>query len=71
MEKMGFVKVKDILGWEWTDLKTTYNRLQCRANMDERKLKEKEYAAELGWFKIYDAGQRLFEKDLHITGMIK
>jgi hypothetical protein len=30
--------------------------------MDERGLGEKEHANELGWVRIYDAGQRLFEK---------
>jgi len=29
--------------------------------MDDRKLSEKKHAEELGWFKIYDAGQRLFK----------
>jgi hypothetical protein len=62
LEKMGFVRVKDTLGWEWTDFESTHNRLRCRANMDERGLSEKEHANELGWVRIYDAGQRLFEK---------
>jgi hypothetical protein len=62
LERMGFVRVKDTLGWEWTDGADTYNRLRCRANMDERGLSEKEHAEELGWVRIYDAGQRLFEK---------
>lgn len=62
LEKMGFKKVKDVLSWEWTDCKNTYNRLRCRANMDDRKLSEKEYAKEFGLVKIYDAGQRLYEK---------
>ena len=42
----------------------TYNRLRCRANMDNRKLSEKEYSEELGWERIYDAGQRLYIKSL-------
>jgi predicted transcriptional regulator len=56
----GFKRVRETLGWEWTDFDKTYNRLKCRANMDQRKLSEKEYAIELGWVKIYDAGQRLY-----------
>ena len=60
LEALGFQKEKDTLGWKWTDFQTTYNRLQCRANMDDRKLSEKEYAQELGWHKIWDAGQRLY-----------
>lgn len=59
-EKVGFKKVKDTLGWSWTDFKNVYNRLRCRANMDERGLTEAEHAEELGWVKIYDAGQRLY-----------
>ena len=56
----GFVQSKETLGWKWTDGTRTFNRLKCRANMDERKLSEKEHAKELGWFRIYDAGQRLW-----------
>lgn len=59
--KSGFVEVHTTLGWRWTDYKRTYNRLRCRANMDERKLSESEYALELGWCKIYDAGQAKFK----------
>ena len=55
---------KETLGWKWTDYKKTYNRLSCRANMDERKLTQQKYANELGWCKIYDAGQRLYVKKL-------
>lgn len=58
----GFKMEKETLGWEWTDFKKTYNRLKCRANMDKRGLSQKEHAEELGWHKIYDAGQRLFIK---------
>jgi len=50
----------ETLGWKWTDGKNTFNRLRCRANMDSRNLSEREYANEFGWFKIYDAGQRLY-----------
>lgn len=58
----GFVVDKETLGWRWTDLKLTYNRLRCRANMDDRKLSEREHAAELKLKKIYDAGQRKYVK---------
>lgn len=60
LKKCGFQEIKTTLGWKWTDGKQTFNRLRCRANMDKRRLPEKEYANELGWYKIYDAGQRLF-----------
>lgn len=60
----GFKKDHDVLSWRWTDNKATYNRLACRANMDSRGLSEKEYAKELKWSKIYDAGQRLYIKKL-------
>lgn len=56
----GFVMTKETLGWKWTDGYQTFNRLSCRANMDHRRLSEKEHAQELGWYKIYDAGQRLY-----------
>ncbi len=62
LENKGFILIKDILSWKWTDYNYTYNRLRCKANMDSRNLTEKEYAEELGWERIYDAGQRLYVK---------
>lgn len=41
----------DTLGWEWTDFSNTYNRRKCRANMEERKSREREYVNELGLYK--------------------
>ena len=60
----GFVRSHESLGWKWTNGYQTFNRRQCRANMDARKLSEKQYAEEFGWYKIYDAGQRLFIKNV-------
>lgn len=60
LSKFGFVHKRDTLGWKWTDKVNTYNRLKCKANMDERNLSQAEYAEELGWVKIYDGGQRLW-----------
>ena len=62
LEKIGFIKQRDVLSWRWTDSFSTFNRLRCRANMDARRLSEKEHAAEKKWTRIYDAGQRLFVK---------
>jgi len=62
--KKGFIKERETLGWKWTDGKNTFNRLRCRANMDDRGLTQKDHAEELGWYKIYDAGQRLYVKIL-------
>jgi hypothetical protein len=62
LEKIGFTKTKETLGWQWTDGENVYNRLKCRANMDKRKLTERQHAEELGWYKIYDAGQAKFTK---------
>jgi very-short-patch-repair endonuclease len=64
LDKFGFKKTRDTLGWKWTDNFSTYNRLRCRANMDKRNLSQAEYAKELGWVKIYDAGQRLYIKNI-------
>lgn len=58
--KMGFKSEDTTLGWKWTDLTRTYNRLQCRANMDSRKLTQAQHAEELKWYKLYDAGQAKF-----------
>lgn len=59
-----FVLEKETLGWKWSDGESTYNRLRCRANMDDRKLTQQEHADELGWYKIYDSGQRLWIKNI-------
>lgn len=60
LRTFGFEPTKETLGWKWTDGINTFNRLQCRANMDDRNLSEKDHAAEKGWYRIYDAGQRLW-----------
>jgi hypothetical protein len=57
LEGMGFTLAGVTLGWMWCDGVRMYNRLSCRANMDDRGLSEAEHAAELGWFKVYDSGQ--------------
>jgi hypothetical protein len=57
LESKGFKLEGITLGWNWTDGKNTFNRLKCRANMDSRKLSQREHAEELGLYKIYDAGQ--------------
>ena len=54
-------------GWNWTDGRFVFNRLTCRANMDERKLSEAEHAKEMGIYKIYDAGQAKYVKMLRIV----
>lgn len=51
-------------GWNWTDGRFVFNRLTCRANMDERRLTEAEHAKESGLYKIYDAGQAKYIKIL-------
>lgn len=62
-EKLGFKRQSITLGWKWTDSKSTFNRRRCRANHDDRRLTEAEYAAELKWYKIYDAGQAKYVID--------
>lgn len=64
LKNKGFILTKETLGWKWTDGAKTFNRLQCRANMDSRGLSEKEHADERGWYRIYDAGQRLYVKQI-------
>lgn len=60
----GFKLIKETKGWKWTDAENVFNRLRCRANMDHRMLTENQHAEELNWYKIYDAGQRLFVKSI-------
>jgi len=61
-EAVGFKRTKEVLSWAWTDLLEVHHRLACRANLDDRKLTEAEYARELNLVRIYDAGQRLYVK---------
>lgn len=58
--RAGFEMVGEHIGFVWSDGFCIYNRLKCRANMDIRRLSEKEHAAELGMFKIRDGGQIKF-----------
>lgn len=60
----GFKQIKETLGWKWTDRRNIFDRRKCHTNMDSRKLSKKEYAKELKWHKIYDAGQRLYIKNI-------
>lgn len=59
---LGFKTIKETLGWKWTDGEITFNRLKCRANMDSRNITEKQHAKDLGWYKLFDSGQRLYIK---------
>lgn len=62
--KLKFVNKGRTKSWMWTDLIHTFNRLKCRANMDDRGLTQEEQAKEFKWYKIYDAGQVKFELEL-------
>ena len=64
LESKGFYLARETLGWKWTNGRSTFNRLTCKANMDSRCLSEKEHARELRLYKIYDAGQRLYIKKI-------
>lgn len=70
LESLGFERASVTLGWKWTDGKDVYNRLKCRANMDERGLSEEEHAKELRWHKLYDAGQAKYIKYINSPNMI-
>jgi len=59
---LGFALANTTQGFSWTDYRNRFNRRQCRANMDIRKMTEKDHSQELGWYKIYDAGQAKFIK---------
>jgi len=63
-EKLNFKLQATSLGWQWTDFLNIYNRRLCRANMDQRNLTQAEHSAELKWYKIYDAGQAKYVKEL-------
>jgi hypothetical protein len=64
LSSKGFQMARETQGWKWSDGTCTHNRLKCRANMDERMLSEKDHAEELGWYRLYDAGQRLYIKEI-------
>lgn len=63
-KKLEFTEQQITPSWRWTNGVFSYNRLKCRANMDQRKLTQAEYAKEFGWVKIYDAGQAKFTKKM-------
>ena len=63
-DKSGFARMGVSEGWSWTDGEAVYHRLKCRANMDHRGLTEAQHAAELGWWKIKDAGQAKYLKTI-------
>lgn len=56
----GFVSAGVTKSWFWTDGVSVFNRLRCRANMDDRRLSQQQHAEELGWWQVYDAGQEKF-----------
>ena len=59
----GFVLEHTNEGFWWTSKEgILHNRLKCRANMDERGMTEKQHADELGWHRVYDAGQSKYIK---------
>jgi len=60
----GFTLRAETIGWHWSDKKALHNRLACKANMDERRLTEKQQAAEWGWERVYDSKQRAWIKYL-------
>jgi hypothetical protein len=70
LKKIGFTLDGVTLSWKWTDGKKTYNRLRCRANMDDRGLTEKQHAEELKWLRIYDSGQAKFKLNLNQTDLL-
>jgi hypothetical protein len=59
----GFNLASETLGYCWSNSKEVFDRSYCRANMDERKLTEREHAKELKIFKFFDAGQAKFVKN--------
>jgi|14BtaG_2_1085337.scaffolds.fasta_scaffold00002_40 very-short-patch-repair endonuclease/predicted DNA-binding protein YlxM (UPF0122 family) len=64
LSKLGFSAERETLGFEWTDTYHVHNRLRCVANNNGNGKTEAESGKELGWVKIYDAGQRLWTKEL-------
>jgi len=61
---LGFKELGTTLGWEWTDGINRFNRTKCKAGNGKT---EKENAAELHWHRIYDAGQRKYQIEVHIN----
>ncbi len=62
LENKGFYNSHDVLSFKWTNSKSTYNRLICKAKDGKT---EKEVAKEMKLHKIHDAGQRLYIKVLN------
>jgi hypothetical protein len=60
----GFKEVSSSLSFRWSNGVSTYSRSSCIANMDDRGLTETQHANEKKWFRVYDAGQKKFIKEL-------
>lgn len=60
----GFKEVSCSLSFRWSNGVNTYPRSSCVANMDDRGLTETQHANEKKWFRVYDAGQKKFIKEL-------
>lgn len=58
---IGYQLIKTTLGWKWTNGKSTFNRLSCRATPE---LSQRENATRRKLYRIYDAGQAKFVKEL-------
>lgn len=54
LERLGFQKTSEHLSFSWTDFKNTYHRMRYPGNSGYEK----------GLFKIWDCGQRLYEKSV-------
>lgn len=55
LNNLGFNHIRDVLSWKWTDGYETKHRLTSWSSPDNVR----------GWYKIYDAGQRLWVKELN------
>lgn len=55
LANLGFDRIRDVLSWKWTDGYTTRHRLTSWSSPADVE----------GWYKIYDAGQRLWVKELN------
>ena len=65
LENLGFVRSHETLGWRWTDLRQTYNRMFCKAKDG---ITENKNARRKKLVRIYDAGQRLYTKTTNKKG---
>ncbi len=67
LSRLGFVNVRDSQEWFWTNGKKRLDTLSFKNEAEINNITEEEYAKNLGFYKIGDAGKRLWKRSKAIS----